>query len=160
MITEMVKNICLVLGNDEIKKMSYGDQFGCMTEGLHRLFNDYDTEIQFKAYILTLFQKQIKKKYPKLSKKQSMDLAAKLFTERKVSTKKNEDIKKYVLEEARKFFAKTLAKVAEKNKTTKDELHISNKKSKNNAETGESGNVIVVLIFVAIICFLILLFAK
>lgn len=159
-MTNIAKNICLVLGNDKIKKMSYSDQLKCMTEGLENLFKDYDTEIKFKAYILTLFQEQIKKKYPKLSKKQSWDLAKKLFTEHKVSTKKNEDIKKYVLEKARKFFAKTLVKVAEKSKSTKDELHISHKNSQHYTETREQGNAVFVIVVLVVVFLLILLFAK
>ncbi len=159
-LTETLENICFILGNDKIKKMSYNDQLEYMIKGLNRFFNDYDIEIKSKAYILTLFQNQIKKKYPKLSKKQSMDLAIKLFTERKVSTKKNEDIKKHVLDEARKSFAKILAKVAEKSQTTKDELHISNKNSELTIRAYEHGKFIFAVIVLAIVFILVLLSAK
>ena len=158
---EKMENIRLILGDEKINKMSYSDQLKCLIGGLSYFSEDSEMLTDLQVYILSLFYKQLKKKYPKMSEKRLMSMSGTLFSENKVSTKTNENIKKQVLQEARKFFAKILVKSAQKNKLSKDELHISSINKQDNMEIDESRNFFMALILaLAVIFLLVLLLAE
>ena len=144
MILEKMKNIRLILGDEEINKMSYSNQLKCLVGGLTYFSENAEMLMDMQAHILALFYKHLKKKYPKMSGKQLVKMAGNLFSENKVSTKTNESIKKLVIQEYRKFFINALLKSAQKNESSNDELHISAIDNKIDTEIEKSYDTLII----------------
>ena len=124
MITENLETLRLIVGDEKIRKKSYGEQLKCLIKGVNYFSQNSDGRLTIEIYILSLFYEQVKKAYPRLSEKQLMDRVAELFADDTASTETNENIKKFVLEEARKFILTTIVKAAKDLDSKNDELYI------------------------------------
>ena len=149
--------------NLELMKRIMGDDNSLTnSEQLDNLIDAYSSfmdEMDVKVWIMSLIHKQVKKKYPKLTKEKSMKMAADIFKDSKVTSKINESVKKNVLMEARKNAIDSLLK-GKKSSSDNETLHIKATSKQTDyvdpESPGFSGPAILVWLFILIIFILII----
>ena len=136
-----------------LKRIMGSDNNLTNSEQLDNLIEAYSSfmdEMDVKVWIMSLIHKQVKKKYPKLSKEKSMKMAADIFKDSKVTSKINESIKKNVLMEARKNAIDSLLKA----KKSSSDNEASTRKQTDYVDPespGFNGTAILVWLFILII---------
>ena len=145
-----------------LKLIMGGDNNLTNSEQLNNLIGAYSRfmdEMDVKVWIMSLIHKQVKKKYPNLSKEESMNMAADIFRDSKATSKINESIKKDVLMEARKNAIDSLLK-AKKSSSDDESSHTKTTRKQTDYVDSESpgfGGIAILVGFFILIIFMLII---